>query len=155
MNYFTSFLLGALFDEHFAYLTFRKVYCVDPGSWTRRLNETILGHVKDWDHISMRHKHMHWKVHYLGIDLEVFGNTVMQNSVPFGCFIFQIWFSETDSISPKVENLPNLKFKFVQICFMVNYLCSTIVILWGTRAPATASWTGWSIFLFCLIVDKL
>ena len=154
-NIFKSFILGTLLDKHLAYLTFWKVYCVHPVSLIWGFSETILGHVKYWDHISMRHKHVHWKVHYLGIDLEVIGNTLMQNSVPLRRILFQTWCAETYSISPEVANLPNLNFflKFVLSYSPVDCFFFNIFIIGGTCAPATTSLIN--LLIYFMIVDKL
>ena len=62
----------------------------------------VLSHVKDRDHVSVRHKHVHRKVDDTWVELHMVWDTFMENNIPFFRAFWFHWRIEAYTIAPKV-----------------------------------------------------
>ena len=97
--------------------TFSACHCIFPFIICR------LGHIVDRYHVSMAHAHVHSKVQYLRVNLEIVGDSSVDNCVPPIGTLCRLCRIEADTIAPKMTDASNLIFKLLKRCLRSYIMC--------------------------------
>ena len=95
------------------------MHCIDPFG----LGSKPFWHVKDRDHVSVAHEHVHGEVQDLGVKSAKTRNSMVQHVIPrLHSVVLHGRCIETDSIAPKVPHLSNLELQVLFRCLFRHFV---------------------------------